>query len=152
MDERPDGISRRDALRKVAFGGTVLGGAAWIAPSIITTVVAQAAGSAPPPDTVPHGTTTTPGHGTTTTPTTAPTKVQGSTVVPGSSTTDPTPEGSGVLAAQSANSATLPFTGANVGPMAAAGAGLIAGGIAVAAAAKRLPQPASAADDDTIQD
>jgi hypothetical protein len=122
--KRPDVISRRQALKTVAVGGTVLGGAAWIAPAIISTVAAQAAGSPPPPS------------------------VQGSTVVPTSSTTtttDASDAGSSVLGNQVSK---LPVTGINVKPVVATGLGLIAGGAVVAAMADRVPADTPAPEED----
>jgi hypothetical protein len=140
MDDRRD-ISRRQAIKTVAIGGTVLGGAAWIAPSVVTTFAAQAA------DGAGSGSTTTTSSSTTTT--TQPSQVLGTTVVPPDGG-----DGGRVLEALDANQpntaaqGTLPFTGMNVFPVAGAGLTMIAGGAAIAAAAQRPPAEAPVPTDD----
>jgi hypothetical protein len=140
MDDRRD-ISRRQAIKTVAIGGTVLGGAAWIAPSVVTTFAAQAAtdaGSGPP--------TTTPSSSSTT----APSQVLGTTVVPpkDGNTTVNVLEASDAAQPNTAAQGTLPFTGMNVFPVAGAGLTMIAGGAAIAAAAQRRPAEAPIPTDD----
>ncbi len=170
MEQGPEGISRRQAIKKVAIGGTALGGAMWIAPSIVTTVAAHAAttaGSGPPPTTTttsphhgtttttsPHQTTTTtsPHHVTTTTApsttttTISPTKVLGATVDPNrpAAITVSQP----LTTQAGATQGTLPFTGMDVLPVVAAGLTLIGGGAAVAAAASHLPAEATVRTED----
>src|ERR1700737_2720003 len=104
--KRPDVISRRQALKTVAVGGAVLGGATWIAPAVISTVAAQAAGS-PPPNIL----------GTTVVPTSTPPTTTSTT-----DASDASDAGSSVLGNQVSK---LPVTGMNVKPVVATGLGLI---------------------------